>query len=391
MMENTMTTTKVNLSKSYEDSFQLFSTNEEEYIDALRELGANRAAETIKVKGIVFKAMPTPMEVYERYSDDATMLQVVLDTIESGTKVYVEIDGKPFMLRDTALSSIYERLRISGDVLNDIPAQMLADHLNNYAFYAQNEGLAIVNNCKLEAILGMKYNLVPAEDVMSMAAEYFAAGEKPAQFIAGNFSHTYSDAMWKTGECYIETPFDTGIGDTPFEQSVTVSTSDSGRKAITVSPKMRQTNDKYGLEYCLPLKLEHDGNASVEKFGKMLKLIDKRFQDANDRICEMSQTMLNHPANVLLSMYKWLKIPAKYGAQVYERRKLMWDGAEMTAYDVYASLSEVLSLIVGEEEKAKDLALYQERFARALRFDFRGYDLPGEYGYNDKLIGAKGV
>jgi hypothetical protein len=90
-------------------------------------------------------------------------------------------------------------------------------------------------------------------------------------------------------------------------------------------------------------------------------------------------------------MFKWLKIPAKYGAQVYERRKLMWEGLEKSAYDVYASLSEVLSLIVGEEESTRDLALYQERFSRALRFNFRSYDLPGEYGYQDKLIGARGA
>lgn len=390
-MENTMTTTRLDLEKAYEDSFRLFCTDEGGYIEALRALGSGRQSENVKVKQIVFHAMPDPMEIHERFSDDETLLAIALDTVESGTKVYAQIDGAPFMLRDTAFMSIYERLRIGGDVLNDIPGEMLAKHLNDYASYAANEGLAIANNGKLEAVLGMKYNLVPAEDIMASASEYFASGEKPARFVAGSYTHTYSDAMWKTGECKLDTPIDTGLGDVTFEQSVVVSTSDSGLKAITVSPKMRKTDDRYGLEFCLPLKLEHDGKASVEAFEKMLRLIDKRFQDAGDRICDMAQTMLDYPANVLLCMFKWLKIPAKYGAPVYERRKLMWNGTEKTAYDVYTSLSEVLSLLLGEEESTKNLAQYQERFARALRFDFRGYDLPGEYGYTDKLIGAKGV
>ena len=390
-MENTMTMEKVRFEKAYEDEFSLFCIDEKDYIEALKTLGESRQSDKVKINEIVFKAMPTPMEAYDMCSGDDLLLKATLDTVESGTKVYVEINGNPFLLRNTALSSIYERLRIGGDVLNELPAELLAQHLNDYAKCATNEGLAIVNNAKLEAILGMKYNLVPVEDIMDSASEYFATGDKPALFVGGSYTHTYSDAMWKTGECRLESPIDTGFGDITFEQSVVVSTSDCGRKAITVAPKMRQTDDKFGLEYCLPLKLEHDGRASVAEFEKMLKLIDKRFHDANDRICDMAQTYLNHPANVLLSMYKWLKIPAKYGAQVYERRKLMWDGIEKTSYDVYASLSEVLSLIIGEEENSKNLVMYQERFARALRFDYRGYDLPGEYGYQDKLIGAKGV
>jgi len=390
-MENTMTLSKVNLTKAYEDSFKLFCGNEEDYIEALNALGASRQAEKVKVNSVLFKAMPTPMEAYSICSGDDILREIVMDTIESGTKVYVEIDGTPFMLRDTALASIYERLRIGGDVLNEIPAGLLAQHLNDYAQYAVNEGLAIANNGKLEAILGMKYTLVPVEELMISASAYFATGENPARFIAGSYSHSYADAMWKTGECKMDAPIDTGLGDVVFEQNVVVSTSDCGRKAITISPKMKRIDDKHGLEFCLPLKLEHDGKASVEEFEKMLKLIDKRFADANDRICDMASTYLNHPANVLLGMLKWLKIPAKYGAQVYERRKIMWDGIEKTSYDVYASLSEVLSLILGEEQNTYNLAMYQERFARALRFDYRGYDLPGIYGYQDKLIGAKGV
>ena len=58
---------------------------------------------------------------------------------------------------------------------------------------------------------------------------------------------------------------------------------------------------------------------------------------------------------------------------------------------MYASLSDVLSLIMGEEKSQKKLAEYREGFARALKFDFTGHDLPGQYSYKDKYIGKKGV
>ena len=46
---------------------------------------------------------------------------------------------------------------------------------------------------------------------------------------------------------------------------------------------------------------------------------------------------------------------------------------------------------MGESESSKELAEYRERFSRALKFDFSGHDLPGQYSYTDKYIGRKGV
>lgn len=138
-METTMTKTAVNPDNSYKDSFHLFSTDEAEYIEALRGLGANRQTETVKVKSIVFKPMPTMAEIQGCYAEDEALLSAALDSIESGVRIYVELNDIPFVLRDSALSSIYERLRISGDVLGDLPAELLASHLNDYASYACND------------------------------------------------------------------------------------------------------------------------------------------------------------------------------------------------------------------------------------------------------------
>ncbi|NDO37754.1 hypothetical protein [Anaerotruncus colihominis] len=389
-MTNVMTNTEISLEKSYKDSFSLSCRDEEIFLELLNTLNMERQTKTIKIKQLVFKPLPTAIEASNIFDSDEDFLAVVNDSIENGTKLYLEIDGCPYMLRNTAMASIYERLRISGDALESIPAAILAQHLNNYAAYADNDGLLIFNNRKIEAILGRKYNLFPAETVMELAADYFAQGT-PAKFVGGSYSHDHTLAVWNTGECRVEVPFDSATSDILYEQSVSLSTSDCGRKAITISPQMRQKGDRCGLAYCLPLKLEHDRNTNMEKLQSTMALIDKRFQDANDCIRNLLDTTLEHPANVLLSMYKWLKIPAKYGAVIYESRKVMWGNRSQTAYDVYASLSDVLSLVMGEEKSQKKLAEYREGFARALKFDFTGHDLPGQYSYKDKYIGKKGV
>ena len=389
MLKNTMD--KTDLTQSYKDNFSVNCKDESAFLGLLDALGMERKTETIKIKNLIFKPMPSAIEAHEIFAEeDDELLAAAFDSIENGTKVYVEVEGVPYMLRDTALASIYDRLQISGEALGKIPPETLAQHLNHYAAYAANEGLIVYNNGKIEAILGRKYSLVPTGELVNTAANYFADG-MPAEFTGGSFTHSYTTATWKTGECMVEVPFDAEAESLLYEQSICLSTSDSGHRAITISPQMRQMGDRFGLEYCMPLKLEHDGNANVDTFEKMLLLIDKRFQDANQCIRNMLETTLEYPANVLLSMFKWLKIPAKYGAIVYESRKVMWGLNPKTAYDVYSALSEVLSLLMGEEQNAKELAQYRERFARALKFNFSDHDLPGQYGYNDKYIGKKGA
>ena len=375
--------------KAYRDGFSFESSDLADYMKTLDLLGENRQVKTVKMKEIVFKPMPTVFEVSGLFDEELHPL--VFDSIQSETKVYVEVDGTPCMLRDTALDSIYDRLRIAGDALNSIPSDILASHLNDYAAYTPGEGLLIFNNGKVEAILGRKYSLVPAEKLMEKAADFFDAGAKPAEFVNGSYTHSYSSATWRFRDCKVVIPFDSVADDLVYEQRVCVSTSDNGRKAITISPQMRLEGDRYGLNYCLPLKLEHSGNTDLQEFEKTLNLIDKRFADSSECIRRMVDTVLDYPVNVLLAMLKFLKIPAKYGVPVYEKRKIMWGENPQTAYDVYSSLSEVLSLLMGESESSKELAEYRERFSRALKFDFSGHDLPGQYSYTDKYIGRKGV
>jgi hypothetical protein len=148
-------------------------------------------------------------------------------------------------------------------------------------------------------------------------------------------------------------------------------------------------DDKYSLNYCLPLSMVHKGDASIDNFEEQLGLVGKRFEDSTKTILELADTNLMYPANVLLSLMKWLRIPAKYGAEIFERRKSMWGDAEKSAYEVYGSLAEVLKYVMEAEESMKNLAEYQDRFARGLLFNYQKHDFPGDYAYNDRLIGLK--
>lgn len=325
--------------------------------------------------------------------EENDLLEAMQDSWENGTPLYAEIDGYPCPLRNTACLSIFNRIGIGGSALDTIPRDVLARHMNEYAGHCKGKGLLISNNRKIEALLGENYRLLPAESLMEAAAKYFRT-EEGAEFSTGYFSHTRADAVWRTGLKTIELPIDTGLNKVLFEQTVRVSTSDCGIKAVTVAPQMREVlsqdgSNQYGLNYCLPLQMEHKGSASIDSFEKQLELVGQRFKDSTEIILKLVDTNLMYPANVLLSLMKWLKIPAKYGAEVYERRKSMWGDNEKSAYEVYGSLSEVLKYVVETEKSMKNLAVLQDKFARGLSFNYLKHDLPGDYAYNDRLIGAK--
>ena len=375
------------LSDAYKDQFSVESNSQETFLEILNLLGAKREAQRVQIRDLRFYPMPDKEEAMDLFEGNEALQLAACDSIKNDTRVFVEYEGRPIMLRVTAIPSFLDRLRISGDILSVIPKDMLARHLNDYAQYTSGTALLIENNGKGEALLGQKYKLTPAEEIMEEAADFFAN----ADFERGLYSHSFVCATWNIGEVKVQIPFDEDGNDLVFDQTITVSTSDNGRKAISVVPMMRLKNDRIGLSYCLPLRMEHNGKSGIEEFRKMLDLIDKRFDDANQYIAKLLDIDLRYPANVLLSMCKFLKIPGKYGAPVYENRKIMWAKQTHTAYEVYSALSEVLSLVLGENQSEQTLAEYRERFSRALKFDFEAYDLPGEYGYNDRFIGQKAV
>lgn len=375
------------LSDAYKDDFSITSNSQERFLEILNLLGSKRESQRVQIRDLQFYPMPDREEVMDLFEDDEVLQLIARDSIKNDTRVFVKYEGRTIMLRTTAMPSFLDRLHISGDILSAIPKGMLAKHLNDYAQYTSGTALLIENNGKGEALLGQKYKLTPAEEIMEEAAMFL--GE--TNFEKGMYSHSFISATWNLGKTRIPIPFDEDGNDLVFDQTVTVSTSDNGRKAISVVPMMRLKNDSIGLSYCLPLRMEHNGKSGIEEFHRMLELIDKRFDDANQYITKLLDIDLRYPANVLLAMCKFLKIPGKYGAPVYENRKIMWAKQTHTAYEVYSALSEVLSLVLGENQSEQTLAEYRERFSRALKFDFEAYDLPGDYGYNDRFIGQKAV
>jgi len=375
------------LGDAYKDGFSIESTSQRTFLEILGLLGMGRKSQKVQVRDLKFHPMPAREEVEEAFKDNTALQLAARDSIKNDTRIFVEYEGRPIMLRATAIPSFLDRLRISGDVLSVIPKEMLAKHLNDYAQFTSGTALLIENNGKGEALLGQKYKLTPAEEIMDEAAQFFQG----ADFEKGLYSHSFVSATWRLGETKVQIPFDEDGNDLVFDQTVTVSTSDNGRKAISVVPMMQLKGDSMGLSYCLPLRMEHNGKSGIEEFHKMLELIDKRFDDTSLFIKQLLDIDLQYPANVLLAMFKFLKIPGKYGASVYENKKIMWSVQTHTAYEVYSALSEVLSLILGESQSEQSLAEYRERFSRALKFDFEAYDLPGDYGYNDRFIGQKAV
>lgn len=403
-MENTMTVNKeqngkvlqllldmpLNKRPAYSDGYFYSTFDQSEFMDRIQAFGEDRTDFVTRVKELVFMPMPiTDEELCEITPPGTELYEAMADSMKNGTKLYLQIDGSVYPLRDTACISLYQRVGIFGPALETLPRDVLARHLNEYANYSQSEGRVIVNNRKLEAMLGKDYRLIPAEEIMATAAAFF--DDSDAIFKSGYFGHTGADAEWKTGRITIDIPIDTGLNAVEFEQTVRVSTSDCGTRSVTIAPQMRDTGNRYGLNYCLPLQMDHKGEASIERMGELLNLVENHFSKAADTINDMAETNLMYPANVLLSLMKWLKIPAKYGTEVFERRKVMWRSGDHSAYEVYGSLSEVLDYMMAEEKSRRHLAEYQEKFSRGLKFNYRQYDLPGDYGYNDRLIGAKGA
>ena len=211
------------LGDAYKDGFSIESTSQRTFLEILGLLGMGRKSQKVQVRDLKFHPMPAREEVEEAFKDNTALQLAARDSIKNDTRIFVEYEGRPIMLRATAIPSFLDRLRISGDVLSVIPKEMLAKRLNDYAQFTSGTALLIENNGKGEALLGQKYKLTPAEEIMDEAAQFFQG----ADFEKGLYSHSFVSATWRLGETKVQIPFDEDGNDLVFDQTVTVSTSDN--------------------------------------------------------------------------------------------------------------------------------------------------------------------
>lgn len=126
-----------------------------------------------------------------------------------------------------------------------------------------------------------------------------------------------------------------------------------------------------------PIRLEHSGEADIEKFRYKLEDLYSRYKDAIADIEYLLQIPIHNPVNCLIGVMKELHIGKKLGSQALELYVAKNGEGQTTAHDLYYALNEVCFFAAVEGRQGSKLLKLEEDITKALNLDWTDFNLFG--------------
>ena len=295
-------------------------------------------------------------------------------TIDCGKSI-----GKTFNCLTYAVKTACDRLGISGPVLSRFSNKKLANILNQCSEeYKNDEEVLIVslpdsdNNCCI-AVLSDGYRVLPANEVFKEAS-----GE--IKNLGGYFTDGYINtdifyALYQINNKELE-----NIYKDKFEElskgvpMISIETSNTGLSSVSITPKFRMRD--IDLIIGRPFKTLHKGESDIDSVKEDIKQIFPMFKEAIDGLSRLKKIRIENPLFCFKNIAKKVLLPKKYSMMAADDFCNFIDDSEITAYDIYFALAEVVFYAENDNRPKLFLNNLQEQIARALYLDFSKYDTP---------------
>lgn len=369
---------KDNYTQDFKDLTQFFKF--------IGEVESKTAWSTAPVGVLRFTDLERPLdevlELAEDYLCDATVL---CDTMKN-SKLVLSTGEKYIPMRSTAIRSAYERVKIGGSALSRLCKSKLADILSDCAKVASGNARILTVADKVSAVLGSDYVILPIPEVFKASEAYLSQFEN-AKFLEGYFCHDYTTGLWElpsiSGEAlirYKDALIKLGEEYVELIPVLRVVTSNTGVSGANLYPSIRRLNQSVNMRLCPEIKLNHKGEASIEKFIENLNGVFNRLTDSMDRLTKLAETEVQHPINVMTGIYKRIGAPKRYAVQVIEKYRELLEDEPYSAHKLYFDMFDIVQYMKANP-KEKDLCgkeiQLEEILGKIPFLDFDDFDFPG--------------
>lgn len=369
-----------------QDNFQTTFKSYAPFKGFLDEVGRQSSWFSTDVADLYFQHIEgLPLRATDYAADYLCDPAAIEDTMRH-TRLLLKIRGEYYPLRNCALKSTLDRVKVSGNSLKKLSKERLANILNWCAEVTKGDTLIHTVAGKASAVLGGDYVILPIPEIFQKTGDYLELAYGKARFIEGYFNHDMTSGLWElpniSGEArlrYKNALESLGIEFHELTPLLRVTSSNTGASGANLYPALRQAGSNMNMRLCPEIKLLHKGNASMKMFMENLKGVHNRIQRSVERLSSLTEIRIQHPANAMLLIYKRLGIKQKYALKTVEKYRLLFGSDTCTAYTLYFDMLEVIQLMK-EDPKENDpvgKAIELEEILGRIPFlDFSEYDLP---------------
>lgn len=285
----------------------------------------------------------------------------------------IEVGNNTYPLAECSKESIFERLGMEGEVLNQLPKEVLSDFMNECAKVRKGKGQVVVVDGKVDAVLsdnktGIDYSIIPAYRVFEETQQWIWENVEHVQYFKGSYSHSYVFGKWITKD---ELP------NLPNKYlTFSLATSDIGKSSICYRASLVNYDSKYELPICSPIKINHRTENTMNAVYTALDMLREEAIQARD-FKKLVNQHINHPKNCLLRIAKKLKLPKKAVYATIEHFPEIEN--VMNALDVYLIMGNIITYyrtkgMVNTERLIGDIY-------KAVGLDWTDFDLDGYFIY----------
>ncbi len=285
----------------------------------------------------------------------------------------ITVDNKTYPLSACSRESVFERLGMEGEVLNQLPKPVLSDFMNEAAKVRKGKGQVVVVEGKVDAVLsdnktGIDYSIIPAYRVFEETQQWIWENVEHVKHFKGSYSHTYVFGKWITSD---ELP------NFPNKYlAFSLSTSDIGKSAICYRASLVNQDSKYELPICSAIKINHRTENTMSEVYTALDMLREEAIQAKD-FKKLVNQPIRHPRNCLLRIAKKLKLPKKAVYATIEHFPEIDNSTN--ALELYLYMGNIVTYyrtkgMVNTERLIGDIY-------KAVALDWTDYDLDGYFVY----------
>ena len=313
--------------------------------------------------------------------------ELIWDTMEN-TKLMLEVDGTFYPLRTSAMKSMLETAKISGNALYKVKTEHLAEILNYCMEVAKGKSLLLVRAGKASAVLSSEargYGILPLDQLYKETKNAINRKFGSSMLVEGNVSHEYLKAFFKLPKNnkaleeykdFVNSAYDLDA----VEPGIILRSSDVGMAAATLEPVFI-CKDKY-WKIGNADKLHHKPGNTIESFQEMAATSFSKLDKTIEKFMELSKIEINHPHNAFMLACKKAKLPKKLTSEALEEFSMMVAADDISnAHDVYLGITEILFYAKRDGMSSLDISYIDDNVSKILNFNWSELDLPGEHSW----------
>jgi len=289
-------------------------------------------------------------------------------------------------IRTCAIPTLLDRAKISGTALSKVATSVLRDIINECLKVAATNANAKIRiaDGKISSVMSNSYVALPMPDIFTMVSKKIRRRFTTAEFLGGSWDHTYTIGEWKlSGERglikkYAEKLDAHGVDYDKVQPAIRVSSSDVGKSAVNIVPKLIYGKDQLLLPIGGSIGVEHEGKSTMENVEENMDGVYSLYNERLQKLANLLEVEINHPYDCMGGILKKMQVPMKYANPALESFGAgfgEYDGC--TAHDIFFGLGELIMQLQIDGIKGSQVLKYEEQISKVLSWNFKDFDIKG--------------